>query len=62
MEDNHYGDAVTNLESAAECKGNSAEGYYMARAQVSALLAIADLLDSIDTRLMHIRDAVEQHK
>lgn len=59
MEGNYFGEAVTDLELAAECKGDPAEGYYTARAQVNALLAIAGMLDAIDTRLMQIRDAVE---
>lgn len=59
MASDSYGDAIADLETATECKGDPSEGYWMARAQVNALLAIASHLDSVDTQLRCIRDALE---
>lgn len=56
MASNYFAAVKMDLDSAADCKGEPSEGYWMARAQVKALLAIAESLDEVANYLRLLRD------
>lgn len=60
MANENFDGAVNDLDSAAECKGEPSEGYWLARAQVGALLAIADAAFDIAAELRIAREQREQ--